>query len=46
MTGTFIDMALEVGAPIVPIRFVGGLPQEPVSKRLEFRPNSFRILDR
>ncbi|MHB1045578.1 MAG: beta-ketoacyl synthase N-terminal-like domain-containing protein [Thermoanaerobaculia bacterium] len=36
MSGAFIDMALAVGAPIVPVRFVGGLPAEPLEKRLEF----------
>jgi len=36
MSGAFVDMALEVGAPIVPVRFVGGLPVEPSDGRLEF----------
>ncbi len=36
MSGAFIDMALAVGAPIVPVRFVGGLPAEPLEKRIEF----------
>ena len=36
MSGAFIDMALKVGAPIVPIRFVGGLPAAPLDKRIEF----------
>ncbi len=36
MSGAFVDMALAVGAPIVPVRFVGGLPAEPLEKRLEF----------
>lgn len=36
MSGAFVDMALAVGAPIVPVRFVGGLPVDPVSTRLEF----------
>lgn len=36
MSGAFIDMALAVGAPIVPVRFVGGLPAEPLERRLEF----------
>lgn len=36
MSSAFIDMALAVGAPIVPVRFVGGLPREPLEKRLEF----------
>jgi 3-hydroxymyristoyl/3-hydroxydecanoyl-(acyl carrier protein) dehydratase len=35
VSGTFIDMALEVNRPIVPVRFVGGLPATPVSERLE-----------
>jgi 3-hydroxymyristoyl/3-hydroxydecanoyl-(acyl carrier protein) dehydratase/1-acyl-sn-glycerol-3-phosphate acyltransferase len=36
MSGAFIDMALQVGVPIVPVRFVGGLPTEPMDKRIEF----------
>ena len=36
MSGAFIDMALKVNAPIVPVRFVGGLPAEPLKARLEF----------
>jgi acyl transferase domain-containing protein/3-hydroxymyristoyl/3-hydroxydecanoyl-(acyl carrier protein) dehydratase/1-acyl-sn-glycerol-3-phosphate acyltransferase len=36
MSGAFVDMALQVGVPIVPVRFVGGLPVEPAATRLEF----------
>ncbi|WP_437302134.1 beta-ketoacyl synthase N-terminal-like domain-containing protein [Sorangium sp. So ce388] len=36
MSSSFIDMALAVGAPIVPVRFVGGLPVEELPRRLEF----------
>ncbi|MEL6342790.1 MAG: 1-acyl-sn-glycerol-3-phosphate acyltransferase, partial [Myxococcota bacterium] len=36
MSGAFIDMALKVNAPIVPVRFVGGLPTAALEKRLEF----------
>ena len=36
MSGAFLDMALAVGAPVVPVRFAGGLPAEPVETRLEF----------
>lgn len=36
MSGAFVDMALQAGAPIVPVRFTGGLPVEPAAKRLEF----------
>ncbi len=36
MSGAFIDMALHVDAPIVPVRFVGALPVEPLASRLEF----------
>jgi 1-acyl-sn-glycerol-3-phosphate acyltransferase len=36
MSSLFIDMALRVDAPIVPVRFTGGLPVEPLEKRLEF----------
>ncbi len=36
MSGAFIDMALRVGAPVVPVRFTGGLPRAPLPERLEF----------
>ncbi len=36
MSGTFVDLALKTGVPIVPVRFSGGLPVEPVATRLEF----------
>ena len=36
MSGAFIDMALQVGVPIVPVRFVGGLPAETMESRIEF----------
>ncbi|PRQ09347.1 beta-ketoacyl synthase N-terminal-like domain-containing protein [Enhygromyxa salina] len=36
MSGAFLDMAIAVGAPVVPVRFVGGLPVEPLNDRLEF----------
>jgi 1-acyl-sn-glycerol-3-phosphate acyltransferase len=36
MSSTFIDLALAVGAPIIPVRLVGGLPVEELERRLEF----------
>jgi 3-hydroxymyristoyl/3-hydroxydecanoyl-(acyl carrier protein) dehydratase/1-acyl-sn-glycerol-3-phosphate acyltransferase len=37
MSSAFIDMALTVRVPIVPVRFVGGLPSDPpLEARLEF----------
>jgi len=36
MSGAFIDMALGVNVPIVPVRFVGALPVEPMEERIEF----------
>ncbi|MEM6794759.1 MAG: 1-acyl-sn-glycerol-3-phosphate acyltransferase, partial [Acidobacteriota bacterium] len=36
MSGAFVDLALQVGVPVVPVRYVGGLPVEPAAKRLEF----------
>lgn len=36
LSGTLIDMALETGRPIVPVRFVGGLPVHSLGERLEF----------
>jgi 1-acyl-sn-glycerol-3-phosphate acyltransferase len=36
LSGAFLDLALQVGAVVVPVRFSGGLPVEPVDERLEF----------
>ena len=36
LSGTFIDMALALDCPIVPLRFVGGLPREPLHEKVEF----------
>ncbi|HKS08743.1 MAG TPA: beta-ketoacyl synthase N-terminal-like domain-containing protein [Pyrinomonadaceae bacterium] len=36
MSSAFIDMALAVNAPIVPVRFVGGLPIEELPERISF----------
>ncbi|MEM9696846.1 MAG: 1-acyl-sn-glycerol-3-phosphate acyltransferase, partial [Myxococcota bacterium] len=36
MTSKFIDLALAVDVPIVPVRFTGGLPVEPLPARTEF----------
>lgn len=36
MSSAFVDMALQVGAPIVPVRLVGGLPTDPLDTRIEF----------
>jgi len=36
MSGAFVDMALALGRPIVPVRFVGGLPVTPVSQEIDF----------
>jgi hypothetical protein len=36
MSGVFVDLALTLGAPIVPVRFSRGLPREDVADRLEF----------
>ncbi len=36
MSGAFLDLAIKVGAPVVPIRFVGGLPADPMDSRIEF----------
>jgi acyl transferase domain-containing protein/3-hydroxymyristoyl/3-hydroxydecanoyl-(acyl carrier protein) dehydratase/1-acyl-sn-glycerol-3-phosphate acyltransferase len=35
MSSAFLDMALAVGAPIVPVRFVGGLPVDELAQRIE-----------
>ena len=36
LSSAFIDMAIAANIPIVPVRFFGGLPTEPMDKRLEF----------
>jgi 3-oxoacyl-(acyl-carrier-protein) synthase/3-hydroxymyristoyl/3-hydroxydecanoyl-(acyl carrier protein) dehydratase/1-acyl-sn-glycerol-3-phosphate acyltransferase len=36
MSSAFVDMALKVRAPIVPVRFVGGLPVKRIPTKLEF----------
>jgi 3-hydroxymyristoyl/3-hydroxydecanoyl-(acyl carrier protein) dehydratase/1-acyl-sn-glycerol-3-phosphate acyltransferase len=36
MSGVWIDLALAAGAPIVPVRFSGGLPLQEADARLEF----------
>ncbi len=36
MSGTFLDMAVEVGCAVVPMRFTGGLPVDRLAKRVEF----------
>jgi len=36
ISSLFIDLALEQGLPIVPVRFAGGLPVQPISGKLEF----------
>ena len=36
LSAVFIDLALELNLPIIPVKFVGGLPVEPAAQRLEF----------
>jgi 1-acyl-sn-glycerol-3-phosphate acyltransferase len=36
ISSLFLDLALELELPIVPVRFSGGLPVQPVSGKLEF----------
>jgi 3-oxoacyl-(acyl-carrier-protein) synthase/3-hydroxymyristoyl/3-hydroxydecanoyl-(acyl carrier protein) dehydratase/1-acyl-sn-glycerol-3-phosphate acyltransferase len=36
MSGAFLDMAIATGAPVVPVRFSGGLPVEPLTAKLEY----------
>jgi acyl transferase domain-containing protein/3-hydroxymyristoyl/3-hydroxydecanoyl-(acyl carrier protein) dehydratase/1-acyl-sn-glycerol-3-phosphate acyltransferase len=36
VSSVFLDLAVEHDLPIVPVRFVGGLPAQPVEQRLEF----------
>jgi 3-hydroxymyristoyl/3-hydroxydecanoyl-(acyl carrier protein) dehydratase/1-acyl-sn-glycerol-3-phosphate acyltransferase len=36
LSGAFLDMAIELGRPVVPVRFVGGLPVAPVSDEIDF----------
>lgn len=35
-SSVFVDLAMELKLPIVPVRFLGGLPLEPVAERLDF----------
>ena len=35
-SSVFVDLALELDLPIVPVRFVGGLPVEPIDGKAEF----------
>lgn len=36
LSSTFLDLALENEVPIVPVKFSGGLPQDPLPERLDF----------
>ncbi|MFI5298518.1 MAG: beta-ketoacyl synthase N-terminal-like domain-containing protein [Polyangiales bacterium] len=36
MASLWIDLAISTGAPLVPVRFGGGLPVEPLAARLDF----------
>jgi len=36
MSSALIDMVIELGMPIVPVRITGGLPVEPLEHKLEF----------
>jgi 1-acyl-sn-glycerol-3-phosphate acyltransferase len=39
LSSLFLDLALEADIPIVPVRFAGGLPIQPVDGKLEFPVN-------
>ena len=36
LSAVFIDLALDLDLPIVPVKFAGGLPIKPMEKRLDF----------
>jgi 1-acyl-sn-glycerol-3-phosphate acyltransferase len=36
MSSLFLDMAIKLDVPVVPVRFVGGLPVEPIEGKAEF----------
>jgi acyl transferase domain-containing protein len=36
MSGIFCELAIGAGVSIVPVRFTGGLPKEPVAEKLEY----------
>jgi len=36
VSAILLDFALEMNLPVVPVRFIGGLPEDPVSTRLEY----------
>lgn len=40
LSSVFLDMAVEKNLPVVPVRFVGGLPEEPTDGRLDFPYNN------
>ncbi len=42
VSSVFVELALSLRCPLVPVRFVGGLPPEPVEERLEFPYKSGR----
>lgn len=39
LSAAFLDLALELDLPIIPVKFMGGLPVEPLDTRLEFPLN-------
>ena len=44
LSAVFIDLALELNLPLVPVNFRGGLPVEPLTTRLEF-PSGYSTQD-
>jgi 3-hydroxymyristoyl/3-hydroxydecanoyl-(acyl carrier protein) dehydratase/1-acyl-sn-glycerol-3-phosphate acyltransferase len=36
VSSVLLDLALQLQVPVVPVRFIGGLPVEPAAERLEF----------
>ena len=36
MSGAFLDLAIQTGTPVVPLRFMGGLPVDPLAERTDF----------
>jgi 1-acyl-sn-glycerol-3-phosphate acyltransferase len=36
VSSVLLDLAMQLQLPVVPVRFIGGLPVEPITERLEF----------
>jgi hypothetical protein len=44
LSSTFLDLAVDLDLPVVPVRFCGGLPIEPITGKLDF-PHGYAAQD-